>query len=235
MTCDLSPKFPPLINRVLGCRHADRDVIVGGEAGRHLPQHGPHRRLARCLVQSLQASRKARLRHAVGAGEGRCAGDRSQVPLRELPLAVDRLRGFRIAYPAEGIGCGLHPAIVRTHARACPMLPIPRNIRRSSRTADSSPRCSNAVRIAVASASVTTNIGGACPTDCGWAKQDRLPNRVVTRARICAQRISASNGRETGLCRGCGGPHLTIQGAMIPEPTCPAACASVLAYSSRPQ
>src|SRR6476646_7955463 len=50
--------------------------------------------------------------------------------------------------------------MVRTHSRAHAMLPTPGNNRRNSTTADSSPRCSNAVRITAACASLMQNIDG---------------------------------------------------------------------------
>jgi hypothetical protein len=56
---------------------------------------------------------------------------------------------------------GFQPAMVRAHSRACVLSVMPGNSRRSSMAADSSPLCSNAARIATASASVTTNIAGA--------------------------------------------------------------------------
>ena len=55
---------------------------------------------------------------------------------------------------------GCHSAMVRTHSRAQAMLLTPGNSRRSSTTADSSPRCSKAVRIMAACASLTLNIDG---------------------------------------------------------------------------
>jgi hypothetical protein len=60
------------------------------------------------------------------------------------------------------ISSGRQPAMVRTHSRAHAMLPTPGNSRRNSTTADSSPRCSNAVRIMAACALLTQNIDGAC-------------------------------------------------------------------------
>ena len=53
---------------------------------------------------------------------------------------------------------GCHSAMVRTHSRAHATLPTPGNSRRNSTTADSSPCCSNAVRIMAACASLTQNI-----------------------------------------------------------------------------
>ena len=55
------------------------------------------------------------------------------------------------------------PAIMRTHSRACRLSVTPGNNRRSSITAESSPRWRKASRIAVAPASVTENMTG------GWA------------------------------------------------------------------
>ena len=54
---------------------------------------------------------------------------------------------------------GCHSAMVRTHSRAHAMLPRPGNRRRNSTTAESSPHCSNAVRMTAACASLTQNIG----------------------------------------------------------------------------
>jgi hypothetical protein len=56
---------------------------------------------------------------------------------------------------------GCHSAMVRTHSRAHATLPTPGNSRRNSTTAESSPRCSKAVRIMAACASLTENIVGA--------------------------------------------------------------------------
>ena len=59
---------------------------------------------------------------------------------------------------------GFQPAMVPAHSRACALSVTPGNSRRSSTAAENSPRCSNAARIAAASASLTTNIAGA------WAR-----------------------------------------------------------------
>ena len=58
-------------------------------------------------------------------------------------------------------GSGFQPAMTRATSRACRLSVIPGNRRRNSIAADNSPRCSNAVRIAAASASETTNISEA--------------------------------------------------------------------------
>ncbi len=59
----------------------------------------------------------------------------------------------------------VHPEMVLAHARAFALSMTPRNRRRNSIAADSSPSSSKMARIAAASASVTTNIRGPwqCP------------------------------------------------------------------------
>ena len=52
------------------------------------------------------------------------------------------------------------PAIMRPHSHACRLSVTPGNNRRSSITAESSPRWRKASRIAVASALVTENMAG---------------------------------------------------------------------------
>jgi hypothetical protein len=59
---------------------------------------------------------------------------------------------------AARTGSGIHPAMVLAHARASVLSMSPGNRRRNSITADSSPSSLKMVRIAAASASVTTNI-----------------------------------------------------------------------------
>jgi hypothetical protein len=61
----------------------------------------------------------------------------------------------------KGTGSGFQPAMVRAHSRATSVSVIPGNSRRNSTAAENSPSRSNTVRIASASASVTTNIPGA--------------------------------------------------------------------------
>ena len=67
---------------------------------------------------------------------------------------------FRCALPSLGGrgASGFRPAMVRAHSRACALSVTPRNSRRNSTAADSSPPWSTAARIAAASTSETTNI-----------------------------------------------------------------------------
>jgi hypothetical protein len=53
---------------------------------------------------------------------------------------------------------GCHPAIIRACSHALALSVMPGNNRRTSIAADSSPSCLKTVRIAAASASVTTNM-----------------------------------------------------------------------------
>jgi hypothetical protein len=69
------------------------------------------------------------------------------------------LRSSSIAFGSSGSD-SLQPAIMRTHSRACRLSVTPGNNRRSSITAESSPRWWKASRIAVASALVTENMAG---------------------------------------------------------------------------
>ena len=55
-------------------------------------------------------------------------------------------------------GSGFQPAIMRAHSLARALSGMPGNRRRSSTAAENSPPWSKAMRIAAASASVTTNI-----------------------------------------------------------------------------
>ena len=64
---------------------------------------------------------------------------------------------------------GVHPAIVRTQARALALSVMPGKRRRSSIAADSSPSWWKRVRIASASASVTRNIPRAWSVMSTWA------------------------------------------------------------------
>jgi 2-polyprenyl-6-methoxyphenol hydroxylase-like FAD-dependent oxidoreductase len=64
---------------------------------------------------------------------------------------------------------------VRASSRACLLSSMPRNIRRNSTAAANSPRCSNAVRIAAASASVTQNIPGEWGPKARPARLARCP------------------------------------------------------------
>ena len=70
---------------------------------------------------------------------------------------------FSSIVAADPASDSLQPAIMRTQSRACRLSVTPGNNRRSSITAESSPRWWKASRIAVASALVTENMAG------GWA------------------------------------------------------------------
>jgi hypothetical protein len=63
--------------------------------------------------------------------------------------------------------------LIRAHSLACALLVTPGNSRRSSTAADSSPPRSNAMRIAAASASVTTNMPHAAGAQDGDADHGR--------------------------------------------------------------
>ena len=83
-----------------------------------------------------------------------------------VAAAITQMGWYRVSsgVPAgsgvAGRAGALQPAMVLAQARACAVSVTPGNSRRSSATADSSPRCSKAARIAVASASVTTKHAG---------------------------------------------------------------------------
>jgi hypothetical protein len=68
--------------------------------------------------------------------------------------------------------------------RACALSVMPKNRRRSSTAADSSPRFSNTARIAAASASVTTNIAGA------WGGAVWPTSREGRSVRCCQRRVA---------------------------------------------
>jgi hypothetical protein len=127
--------------------------LAGGMATRNGPEHRHPRRLFRHLTKT-----PGRL-HAVG---------------RRLRLTGRAFTG------CTGSGC--QPAMDRAHSRAFSLLVMPGNSRRNSTTADSSPPCSYAVRIAAASASETTNIPGAWAGQVGVSKRGccpRLPSVMV--------------------------------------------------------
>jgi hypothetical protein len=71
-------------------------------------------------------------------------------------------------------GRGFQPAMVRAHSRACMVLVINGNSRRSSTAAANSPCCSKAVRIAAAATSETTNIPA------GWVRASRTASAALT-------------------------------------------------------
>jgi hypothetical protein len=73
------------------------------------------------------------------------------------------------------LGNGSQLAIVRAYSRACSVLAMPGNNRRSSTAAENSPRWRKIMRIAAACASVTTNIARACGEDFG-ASRDCVTN-----------------------------------------------------------
>jgi hypothetical protein len=77
-------------------------------------------------------------------------------------------------------GSGFQPAMILAHSRACTLSVMPGNSRRSSTAAESSPPRSKALRIAAASASLTTNIARAWGTHTAAGKQrsaDTTPRR----------------------------------------------------------
>jgi hypothetical protein len=72
---------------------------------------------------------------------------------------------------AVAAGSGFHPAIIRAHSCALVMSMMPGNRRRSLMAADNSPCSSKIVRIAAASASVTTNISAGWEGASQWASK----------------------------------------------------------------
>ena len=78
-------------------------------------------------------------------------------------------------------GGGIHPAMLRAHARAFVLSVIPGNRRRNSIAADSSPSLLKVARIAAASASVMTNIPKACRCTPRLASAGRVPGRQLHR------------------------------------------------------
>ena len=86
------------------------------------------------------------------------------------------------------------PAIMRTHSRACRLSVTPGNNRRSSITAESSPRWRKASRIVVAPASVTENMTG------GWACAVAGASRPL--ARIIGMRTGDDEVALTALSPG---------------------------------
>jgi Transposase DDE domain group 1 len=103
--------------------------------------------------------------HAVGEriGAGGKEGTGERMGYRRWPESS-------LVRPGEGRG--FQPAMVRAHARACVSSVTPGNRRRSSTAADSSPPRSKALRIAAASASLTTNIPAA------WGRTPRPASRT---------------------------------------------------------
>jgi hypothetical protein len=91
-------------------------------------------------------------------------GSVAAVGLAERPV-YRLLPGDSRVTRRKGTGSGFQPAMVRAHSRATSVSVIPGNSRRNSTAAENSPSRSNTVRIASASASVTTNIPGAMGTD----------------------------------------------------------------------
>jgi hypothetical protein len=95
----------------------------------------------------------------IRAGSGRARGIADSRPGPRV-VATDSL--YRVldecSLTARGVAVsGFQAAMVRAHSRACTLSVTPGNSRRNSTAADNSPRCSNAARIAAASASETTN------------------------------------------------------------------------------
>jgi hypothetical protein len=74
------------------------------------------------------------------------------------------------------LGNGSQLAIVRAYSRACSVLAMPGNNRRSSTAAENSPRWRKIMRIAAACASVTTNIARACECEDFGASRDCVTN-----------------------------------------------------------
>jgi hypothetical protein len=79
--------------------------------------------------------------------------DQGSRPLRWCNRLTGRWRG--------ATGSGFQPTMVRAHFSACAVSVMPGSSLRSSTAADNSPPRSKVVRIAAASASLTTNILGA--------------------------------------------------------------------------
>ena len=71
-----------------------------------------------------------------------------QPPENRTVATHARGRGGCVSADCWRSGCGFQPAMVRTHCHACTLSVTPGNSRLSSTTADSSPLCSNAARIA---------------------------------------------------------------------------------------
>jgi hypothetical protein len=80
------------------------------------------------------------------------------------------LRG-RSGITEDAAGSGVHPAIVRAHARAFALSVIPGKRRRSSIAADNSPSWLKMVRMASASDSVTRNMQRAWSSGPAWASR----------------------------------------------------------------
>ena len=148
-------------------------MVATGFAGYHAAARGSHARvvtfimsltIASVIMLVIDLDRPARGRDpGAGAAADRRAAKNSAI----APAAGPRQRtrrsrgGLGIRFTGRS---GFQPAMVRAHSRACALSVMPGNRRRSSTAAANSPRCSNAARIAAASASVTTNIAGA------WAR-----------------------------------------------------------------
>jgi hypothetical protein len=110
-------------------------------------------------------------------------GRRMREGCRWFPGADPRYRLHPLP-PGVGRGgataSGFQPAMVRAQSRACTLSVMPGNSRRSSTAAESSPPRSKALRIAAASASLTTNIARAWGTHTAAGKQrsaDTTPRR----------------------------------------------------------
>jgi hypothetical protein len=149
--------------------YRDRRLQPSGPANR---ARGVSRRLPVRFARLGRVSRSHSVRPTAHSGRqpmcrtgsvtrrGRVQGSR---PLPGCNRLADRWR----------LGSGSQPAMFRAHSRACALSVMPGNSRRSSTAADISPRCSNTARIAAASASLTTNMAGACGMHTAAGKQDR--------------------------------------------------------------
>jgi hypothetical protein len=102
---------------------------------------------------------------ALGADLSPCAGLVSSVgtlvSLSPIAESICHWASYGKSTLDRQADSGCQPAMMRTHSRARAIVINTWNSRRNSTTAESSPCCSNAVRITAACASLTQNIGRA--------------------------------------------------------------------------
>jgi hypothetical protein len=161
------------------------------------------------------SSARGRCRAGGGASLTTATGGVAAVGLTERPV-YRLLPGDSRVTRRKGTGSGFQPAMVRAHARACALSATPGNSRRSSMAAVNSPPWSKAVRMAVASASETTNISGA------WERgRGRTSGVQMTTADAC-WRVALAGAPTSGLAGVMPlevnrAPVLTVWAAVVAE------------------